>query len=109
MKKKKNSHDGAKLAVSLCASLLSVLMVAAFCSSSSKILTSATVDNAETNPSAPITWSPDMFEALFGTSGSTDTDAPNEITDGNISGDVGQTDSSYESSDFCDSWICFTS
>ena len=99
MKKKKNSHDGAKLAVSLCASLLSVLMVAAFCSSSSKTLTSATVDNAETNPSAPITWSPDMFEALFGTSDSTDTDAPDEITDGNISGDVGQTDSSYESSD----------
>ncbi len=82
MKRKRNSHDGAKLAVSLCASLLSVLVVAAFCSSSSKTLTSATVDGIETNPSSPVTWSPDMFEALFGTEVNTDdaTDVPAEDT-----------------------------
>ncbi len=81
MKQKRNSHDGAKLAVSLLASLLSVLMVAAFCSSSSKTLTSATIDDAQTNPSSPVTWSPDMFEALFGTDDSTANDVPDSVID----------------------------
>ena len=83
MKQKKHSHDGAKLAVSLSASLLSILIVAAFCSSSSKTLTSATVDNVESNTQAPVTWSPDMFEALFGTV-DMQTNTPVEITDGTI-------------------------
>ena len=105
MKRKRNSHDGAKLAVSLSASLLSVLVVAAFCSSSSKTLTSATIDGIETSPSSPVTWSPDMYEALFGTGSTADdipgtvtdnitdspsnvTDSPSNITDGNTSSPI---------------------
>lgn len=86
MKRKKHSHDGAKLAVSLSASLLSILVVAAFCSSSSKTLTSATINDADTDPSTPVTWSPDMFDALFGTSTDGSTDAPVEDTSGTTSG-----------------------
>ena len=91
MKQKRNSHDGAKLTVSLLASLLSVLMVAAFCSSSSKTLTSATINDAQTDPSSPVTWSPDMFEALFGTTGGTSSDEPSEDTDNTAGGGADST------------------
>ena len=93
MKQKRNTHDGAKLAIALLASLLSVLMVAAFCSSSSKMLTSATVDSTDTDPSSPVTWSPDMFEALFGTTGGASSNEPSEDTDNTADGSTDSTPS----------------
>lgn len=82
MKRKKHSHDGAKLAVSLSASLLSVLVVAAFCSSSSKTLTSALpgVNPSQSN-SAPVTWSPDIYDVLFGTTGADTTPVIEDTAD----------------------------
>lgn len=73
MKQRKKTHDGAKLAVSLSSSLLAILIVAAFCSSSSKVLTSAS-EQVQTEQNGEVTWSPDMYEILFGTtSGNTST------------------------------------
>ncbi len=81
MKQKKHSHDGAKLVVSLSASLLSILIVAAFCSSSSKVVTNAVIEDPSQNTGDAFTWSPDMYEILFGTTSNT-TNVP--ITDGGI-------------------------
>ena len=102
MKQKKHSHDGAKLTVSLSASLLSILIVAAFCSSSSKVVTKATVDDPSLNTEDnAVTWSPDMYEILFGTtangtnSPSTDVETPSsENTSSDIETEKAPTSSS---------------